>query len=69
MSTFITTFIACIITAVVVFFFSRWMFKNELKKNPPINEKMIRAMFREMGRKPNEAQIRRIMKNINDSYK
>ena len=45
------------------------MFKNELKKNPPINEKMIRAMFREMGRKPNEAQIRRSMKNINDSYK
>ena len=69
MASFMTTFIACIITAVVVFFFSRWMFKKELKKNPPINEKMIRAMFREMGRKPNEAQIRRIMKNINDSYK
>jgi len=45
------------------------MFKKELKKNPPINEKMIRAMFREMGRKPSEAQINRIMKNITDQYK
>lgn len=61
--------ICVIIGALVGFFFSRWMFKRELKKNPPINEKMIRAMFREMGRKPNEAQIRRIMKSINDSYK
>ena len=38
MSTFITTFIACIITAVVVFFFSRWMFKKELKKNKLVSK-------------------------------
>lgn len=62
--------IVCAVIGVVVgFFFARYLFKKELKKNPPINEKMIRAMFREMGRKPSEAQIRRIMKNINDSYK
>lgn len=53
---------------IVGFFASRYVFKKQLKKNPPINEKMIRAMFMEMGRKPNEAQIRKIMKNINDSY-
>jgi uncharacterized protein YneF (UPF0154 family) len=40
------------------------MFKNELKKNPPINEKMIRAMYAQMGRKPSEAQIRAIMKSM-----
>ena len=51
------------------FFGARYMFKKNLKANPPINEKMIRAMFNEMGRKPNEAQIKRIMKNINDQYK
>lgn len=54
---------------VIGFFASRYFFKRELKKNPPINEKMIRAMFMEMGRKPNETQIKRIMKSINDQYK
>ena len=54
---------------VIGFFVSRYVFKKNLKKNPPINEKMIRAMFMEMGRKPNETQIMRIMKSINDQYK
>jgi uncharacterized protein YneF (UPF0154 family) len=58
-----------VIGGVAGFFLARKYLMNQIKKNPPINEKMIRAMFREMGRKPNEAQIRRIMKNINDSYK
>ena len=46
------------------FFVSRWYFKRELQKNPPINEKMIRAMFQQMGRKPSEAQIRAVMNSM-----
>ena len=46
------------------FFISRWLFKRELAKNPPINENMIRAMFMSMGRKPSEAQIREIMNRV-----
>lgn len=61
--------IGLLIGLVIGFFASRYMFKKNLKKNPPINEKMIRAMFMEMGRKPNETQIKRIMKSINDQYK
>lgn len=30
--------ITTIIGALVGFFFARWMFKRELKKNPPISE-------------------------------
>ena len=41
-------------------------FKKELKKNPPINEKQIRAMLREMGQKPSEAKIRAIMKSMEE---
>ena len=47
------------------FFISRKVFEKQLKKNPPINEKMIRAMFMQMGRKPSEAQIKAVMKNMN----
>lgn len=51
--------------AIAGFFISRWYFKKELAKNPPINEKMIRAMFKQMGRTASEKQIREIMRNVN----
>ena len=53
-----------ILGAVIGFFVSRKIFANQLKKNPPINEKMIRVMFQQMGRKPSEAQIRAIMNSM-----
>lgn len=57
--------IGCIIAGLVAgFFLSRWFFKKELQKNPPINENMIRAMFMQMGRKPSEAQIRAVMNSM-----
>ncbi len=61
--------IGIVIGLIAGFFISRYMFKKQLRQNPPINEKMIRAMFMEMGRKPNETQIRKIMNNINSQYK
>ena len=51
------------------FFLARWLIKRELQKNPPINEKMIRVMFQQMGRTPSEKQIREIMRNMNNSNK
>ena len=58
-----------VVGAIAGFFISRAVFKKQLKKNPPINEKMIRAMFLQMGRKPSEAQIRQIMKSVNANRK
>ena len=46
------------------FFFTRRYMEKKIKENPPINEKMIRAMFMQMGRKPSEAEIRSIMKSM-----
>lgn len=36
-----------------------------LEKNPPINEKMIRVMFQQMGRTPSEKQVRQVMASMN----
>ena len=47
------------------FYSTRKTFLKQLKDNPPINEKMIRAMYMQMGRKPSEAQIKQIMKSMN----
>ncbi len=54
-----------LVGAAISFYFTRKNFEKQLKENPPINEKMIRAMFLQMGRKPSEAQIRQIMKSMN----
>ena len=62
---FIGAIIGVLIVGLVAgFFLSRWFFKRELQKNPPINEKMIRAMFQQMGRKPSEAQVRAVMNSM-----
>ena len=54
-----------ILGGVAGFFLARFFLKRELQKNPPINEKMIRVMFAQMGRTPSEKQIREIMRNMN----
>lgn len=50
--------------SLIAFFVTKKIFEKQLKENPPINEKMIRAMYMQMGRKPSEAQIRQIMKSM-----
>ena len=57
---------AFLLGAVGAFFLTRYLFKKQLEKNPPINEKMIRVMFAQMGRTPSEKQIREIMRNVNN---
>ena len=59
------TFLGLIIGGALGFYFTKKKFEKELRENPPINEKMIRAMFLQMGRKPSEAQIKQIMKSMN----
>lgn len=55
---------ALVIGLVVGFLGARKLIKSQLKKNPPINENMIRAMYMQMGRKPSEAQIRAVMNSV-----
>ena len=56
-----------VIGGVAGFFLARKYFQKQIEKNPPINEKMIRAMFMSMGRKPSEAQIKQVMKSMNSA--
>ena len=65
----VSLFVGLILGGIAGFFGARYFFKKEMQKNPPISEKMIRALFMEMGRKPSEAQIKRIMKSFNSAYK
>ena len=48
------------------FFVARFIMKRELKKNPPINEQMIKVMMSQMGRTPTQKQINQMMKAMNN---
>ena len=54
--------VGLLIGAVIGFFGARFFMKKYLKKNPPINEDMIKALMMQMGRKPNQKQINQMMK-------
>ena len=54
--------VGLIIGAVIGFFVARKVMEKYLKKNPPINEDMIKALMMQMGRKPNQKQINQMLK-------
>ncbi len=62
--------VVCVIAGGVIgFFIARWYFKKQLADNPPINEKMIRVIYAQMGRTPSEAKIREIMNSMKNQNK
>lgn len=54
--------VGILIGSAIGFFGARTFMKKYLKKNPPINEDMIKALMMQMGRKPNQKQINQMMK-------
>ena len=60
---------ALLVGLVVGFFVTRKIFQTQMEKNPPVTREMIRAMFMQMGRKPSESDINRVMATMNVSPK
>lgn len=54
--------VGLLLGAVIGFFAARKYMTGYLKKNPPINEDMIKTLMMQMGRKPNQKQINQMMK-------
>ena len=57
-------FIGILIGVAIGFFIAKKVMTNYLKKNPPINEEMIKALMMQMGRKPSQKQINQMMKSM-----
>lgn len=53
-----------IVGAIAGFFIARNYMKKYMKKNPPINEQMIKAMMSQMGRTPSQKQVNQMMKTM-----
>ena len=56
--------IGAAIAAVGGFFLARKYMQDYLKKNPPINEDMLRTMMLSMGQKPSEKKIRQMLQQM-----
>ena len=54
-----------VVGLVAGFFGARLFMKKYLKKNPPINEKMIKIMMQQMGRTPSQKQVNQMLKAMN----
>ena len=59
--------IGLVIGAVIGFFVCKKYMEKYLKKNPPINEQMIKIMMSQMGRTTTQKQINQMMKAMNNA--
>lgn len=56
--------IGLIVGIVIGFFGAKFFMQKYLKKNPPINEEMIKVMMSGMGRTPTQKQVNQVMKQM-----
>ena len=56
--------IGLVIGAVIGFLVAKIFIQKYLKKNPPINEEMIKMLMSQMGRTPTQKQINQVMKQM-----
>ena len=56
--------IGLIAGVILGFFVARFFMQKYLKKNPPINEEMIKVMMSGMGRTPTQKQVNQVMKQM-----
>ncbi len=61
--------LALILGGALGFYIATKYFKNQMKKNPPISESQIRAMYSQMGRKPTESQVKAVMASFKKNTK
>lgn len=57
--------VALLAGLVLGFFIARKYMMDYLKKNPPINEQMLKMMMMQMGMKPSQKKINQMMQTMN----
>ncbi len=70
MWTYILVGVLALIAGVALgFFIARKYMMDYLKKNPPINEQMLKIMMMQMGMKPSKKKINQMMNAMNKQMK
>ena len=63
--TILVGILALLVGIALGFFIARKYMMNYLKKNPPINEQMLKMMMMQMGMKPSQKKINQMMNAMN----
>lgn len=50
-----------VVGMLIGFFITKKILEKQLRDNPPITEAQIKAMYRQMGRKPSERDVKKVM--------
>lgn len=58
--------VALLVGVLLGFLIARKYMMNYMKKNPPINEQMLRVMMMQMGQNPSKKKINQMMKAMNN---
>ncbi|XCQ51312.1 YneF family protein [Enterococcus faecalis ATCC 29212] len=61
--------IALLVGAAGGSFLARKYMQDYFKKNPPVNEDMLRMMMASMGQKPSEKKVRQMMQQMKNQGK
>ena len=61
----LTAVVALLAGVALGFFIARKYMMDYLKKNPPINEQMIKMMMTQMGMKPSQKKVNQMMNAMN----
>ena len=61
-SVILIAIVTLLIGVAIGFFIARKYIESYLKKNPPINEDMLKIMMMQMGQKPSQKKITQMMK-------
>jgi len=61
--------VALLVGIALGFFIARKYMENYLKKNPPINEQMLKVMMAQMGQKPSQKKINQMLSQMNKLQK
>ena len=56
--------IGLVVGVIIGFLLAKKIMTKELKKNPPINEEMIKTLMKGMGITPNQKQVNQLMKQM-----
>ena len=56
--------IGLVVGVIIGFLLAKKIMTKELKKNPPINEEMIKTLMSGMGRTPTQKQVNQMMKQM-----
>jgi hypothetical protein len=57
----VSALVALVIGIIISFLVTKRLFEKQIRENPLVNEQMIRTLYSQVGKKPKETEVKKIM--------